>query len=66
MEIYIDNKIVEKEDLNIKKKNQLRDYLLSFESIKQLNGNKFVLDESFFIEKMESLNIKDYGKESST
>lgn len=54
---------IEPNELDYKKIQQLRDYNLSFESLKKLNGNKFVLNEFFFIEKMESLKIKDYGKE---
>lgn len=49
---------IEFEKLDIKKKNQLRDYNLSFESIKKINGNKILLNECFFLEKIESLNIK--------
>ena len=59
MEIYKEDKIIEvKEELNSKKKQQLNDYYLSFESLKELNGNKFLLDEMFIEQKIESLNIK--------
>lgn len=51
------NKIIKDKKLDDRKKQKLQDYLLDFQSIKKLTGNKFILEESFLRTKIELLNL---------